>query len=169
MPRQPLLKKPLVDGLRMIAVFEAGKGLLVLAAGFGLLGLLHRDVEAIAERLVRFGHLNPAGKYPQIFLDAAARVTDTRLWLLAGGAGVYSVVRLVEGYGLWKGRPWAEWLAIAAGGLYVPVELYHLWHRFTWFKLAVLGGNLAIVAYLAYALRHRREQERELADKSSRV
>ena len=169
MPRQTLLKKPLVDGIRAIAVFEAAKGLLVLVAGFGLLGLMHRDVEAIAERLVRFSHLNPASKYPHIFLDAAAKVTDARLWLLAGGAGAYAVVRLIEAYGLWKGRAWAEWLAIVAGGLYVPLEIYHLWHRFTWLSLAILGGNLVVVAYLAYALRHRTAQERELADKSARV
>jgi hypothetical protein len=33
-------------GLRLIAVFEASKGLLVLLAGLGLLSLLHRDAEA---------------------------------------------------------------------------------------------------------------------------
>ena len=71
-----LLKKPLTDGLRAIAVFEAAKGALVLLAGFGVLGLLHRDLQAIAERLVRFSHLNPASKYPRIFVAAADRVTD---------------------------------------------------------------------------------------------
>ena len=164
-----LLKKPLVDGIRAIAIFEAAKGGLVLAAGLGLLGLVHRDVEELAERLVRFSHLNPASKYPHIFIDAAASVTDARLWMLAGGAGLYAIVRLVEAYGLWKGRAWAEWLALVGGGLYVPVEIYHVWHRFTWFKVALLGANLAVVACMIYALRHRTEQERELADKSGRV
>ena len=83
----PLLHKPLVDGIRAIAIHEAAKGALVLLAGFGLLGLLHRDVEALAERLVTFSHLNPASKYPRIFLDAATRVTDTQLWWLAGEIG----------------------------------------------------------------------------------
>ena len=112
MPRAPLLKKPLVDGIRAIALFEAAKGLLVLVAGLGLLSLVHRDVAALAERLVHFSHLNPASKYPHIFIDAAAGVTDVKLWMLAGGAGAYAVVRLVEAYGLWMGRAWAEWLAL---------------------------------------------------------
>ena len=166
---KPLLQKPLVDGIRAIAVFEAAKGLLVLAVGLGLLGLVHRDVEALAEKLVQFSHLNPAGKYPHIFLDAAAGVTDARLWMLAGGAGAYAGVRLVEAYGLWQGRSWAEWLALVGGALYVPVELYHLWHRFTWLKVVVLAANLIVVAYMAYALRHRAEQARELKDNSARV
>ena len=165
----PLLHKPLVDGIRAIAIHEAAKGALVLLAGFGLLGLLHRDVEALAERLVTFSHLNPASKYPRIFLDAATRVTDTQLWWLAGGAAAYALIRGFEAFGLWKGRAWAEWLALVGGALYVPLECYHLWNRFTWFKLAVLGTNLAVVAVMAYALRHRAEQERELADRTAAI
>lgn len=169
MPRTAILKKPLVDGIRAIAVLEAVKGVIVLAAGLGLLGLLHHDVAAVAEQFLRFSHLNPASKYPRIFLEAAAQVTDARLWWLAAGAGAYAVVRFVEAYGLWCGRAWAEWLALVGGALYVPVEIYHLAHGFSWLKVAVLGTNLAVVAYMAYALRHRAQLERELADKSARV
>lgn len=169
MRREPLIKKPLLDGLRAVAILEAVKGAVVLAAGLGLLGLLHRNVEELAEQLLRFGHLNPASKYPRIFLDAAAQVTDARLWWLAAGAVAYAAVRFVEAYGLWRGRAWAEWLALVGGALYVPVEIYHLAHGFSWLKIAVLGTNLAVVAYMAYALRHRAEQERELADNSARV
>ena len=165
----PLLHKPLVDGIRAIAIYEAAKGALVLLAGFGLLGLLHRDVQALAERLVTFSHLNPASKYPRIFLDAATQVTDTQLWWLAAGAAAYALIRGAEAYGLWRGRAWAEWLALVGGALYVPLEGYHLWHRFTWFKLALLGTNLAVVAVMAYALRHRAKQERELADRTAAI
>ncbi len=164
-----LLHKPLVDGIRAIAVFEAAKGAVVLLAGFGLLGLLHRDLQAVAERMVRFSHLNPASKFPRIFVDAATQVTDAQLWCLAAAAAAYAVVRGFEAYGLWMGRAWAEWLALVAGALYLPVEYYHLWHRFTWFKLGIVGVNLGVVAVMVYALRHRAEQERELADRSAAV
>jgi len=163
-----MLRKPLLRGIRAIALFEAAKGALVLLAGFGLLGLVHRDVQAVAERLVRFSHLNPASKYPHIFVDAATRVTDAQLWLLAAAAALYSLVRGAEAYGLWKGRSWAEWLALVSGGLYVPLEYYHLWQRFTWFRLAILGANLIVVGAMVYALRHRAEQERELAAKNEK-
>jgi uncharacterized membrane protein (DUF2068 family) len=161
-----MLKRPLMDGIRAVALFEAAKGLGVLLAGFGLLGLVHRDVQALAERLVRFSHLNPASKYPRIFIDAATRVTDAQLWMLAGAAAAYAAVRGFEAYGLWRGRAWAEWLALVAGGLYVPLEYYHLWHRFTWLKLAVLAANLLVVGLMAYALVNRAEQERELAKRA---
>ena len=164
-----LLHKPLVDGIRAIALYEAAKGAIVLLAGCGLLGLLHRDVEALAEQFVRFSHINPASKYPRIFVDAATRVTDAELWWLAAAAAGYAVVRGFEAYGLWKGRTWAEWLALVAGALYLPLEYYHLWHRFTWLKLTVVAANLGVVAVMAYALYHRAEQKRELADRSAAV
>jgi uncharacterized membrane protein (DUF2068 family) len=157
-----LIRKPLLTGVRTVAIFEAAKGGLVLAVGLGLLTLLNRDVEVIAEHLVRLSHLNPASRYPHIFLDAASHVTNGRLWAFAAAAGLYSIVRGIEAYGLWKELRWAEWFALISGGLYVPVEIYEMFHRFTWLKGAVLASNLAIVAYMAYALIHSEDQDREL-------
>ncbi len=131
-------------------MFEGSKGLLVLLAGFGLLSLVHHDVQHAAETIVRHLHLNPARHYPHVFIQAAGRVSSSRLWMLAGGAIAYSVVRFVEAYGLWRLRAWAEWFAILSGGLYLPVEAYELARRPTRVKAAILLGNLAVVAYLLY-------------------
>lgn len=158
-----LIRKPLLTGMRAVALLEAIKGVVVLLAGIGLLALVHRDVEAIAERLVKLSHLDPASKYPRIFIGAAGKVTDARLWFLAAAAAAYSAVRLVEAWGLWHERRWAEWLALVAGGLYVPIEIYELIHRATWLKAGLLATNLAIVLYMAYALRHSLDQDRELS------
>ena len=157
-----MVTKPLLTGVRAIALFEAAKGALVLLVGLGLLSLIHRDVEAVAEHLVRQSHLNPASHYPQIFVEAAGRVTDTHLWMLAGAAFLYSVVRGVEAYGLWFERRWAEWFALIAGGFFIPVEIYELIHHVSVIKLLVLGTNTAIVVYMWYLLRHPAEQAREL-------
>src|SRR4051812_5776293 len=93
---------------------------------------------------------NPRGVIPRKFVDAASKVTDGRLWLLAAAAGAYSALRLVEAYGLWYERRWAEWLALVAGGLYIPVEMYELIHRATWLKAALLTTNVAVVLYMIY-------------------
>ncbi len=138
-----------VRGVRVVAVFEAAKGALVVAAGLGLLSLLHRDLQELAERLVRHSHLNPAHHYPRIFIEAASRMSDSRLVLLAALAFLYSTVRFVEAWGLWHARVWAEWFAIVSGSLYLPVEVYELFRRPTWTRAAVFLVNLSIVAYLA--------------------
>src|SRR5947207_11079087 len=129
---EPPPKRVVVEiaaGVRAVAFFEALKGTLVLVAGFGLLSLVHRDLEDLAERLVQHSHLNPASHYPRVFIEAAARTSDARLRTLAALAFAYSCVRFVEAYGLWKMRAWAEWFAIISGGLYLPVELYELIER----------------------------------------
>lgn len=140
------------QGLKVVALFEAGKGLLVLLAGFGLLGLLHRDLQHIAEQLVRLSHLNPASHYPRIFIDTAARITDQRLWVMAGMAFAYALVRLVEGYGLWRGRRWAEWFAAVAGGIYVPMELSALWAHPTAVRGLALVANTVVVIVMLWSL-----------------
>jgi uncharacterized membrane protein (DUF2068 family) len=139
-------------GVRLIAVFEALKGTLVLVAGFGLLSLVHRDLQAIAERLVRHSHLDPARHYPRVFIEAASHTGDSRLRFLAALAFLYAVVRLVEAYGLWHMKVWAEWFAIIAGSVYLPVELYEIFKRVTWMRATVLLINAFIVAYLVHVL-----------------
>jgi uncharacterized membrane protein (DUF2068 family) len=138
--------------LRLIAAFEAAKGAIVLAAGCGLLALVHQDLQAIAERLVRHSHLNPASHYPRIFIDAAAHASHQNLWMLAGLAALYTALRFVEAYGLWFARRWAEWLAALSGGVYIPIELYEFAHRPHALQAVILLINVAVVAYLSRAL-----------------
>ena len=142
--------------LRAIAIFEAAKGALVLAAGFGLMALAGSDLDAVAERVIEHMHLNPASRYPRIFIDLAARTTDARLWMLALGAVAYATVRFVEGYGLWTARRWAEWLAAASGAIYVPFEIYKIFHGSGWHATLALALNIAIVGVMLFALAKRK-------------
>ena len=139
--------------LRGIALFEAAKGILVLAAGFGLLSLLHRDLQALAVRLIGYLHLNPGREYAGVFINAASRVTDRELWSFAAVALGYSAFRLLEGYGLWRERAWAEWLALVSGMVYLPIEIVKLAGKFTWLRVSILTVNLLVVVLIALVLR----------------
>ena len=141
-----------VRGLRAVALLEGAKGVLVLAAGFGLLALVHHDAQHLAAAFVGHLHLHPDSRYPRLFLDAVSNVNDRRLVSLAGFALIYAIVRLCEGYGLWHGRRWAEWLGAASGGIYIPIEIYELLHRAGVIKALILLVNVAIVVYLARLL-----------------
>jgi uncharacterized membrane protein (DUF2068 family) len=140
------------SGVRVIAALEAAKGLVILVAGLGLLRFVHQDLETLAEDLVRHFHLNPASRYPRIFLELAYRLSDVRLWLLALMAFAYASLRLVEAYGLWRQRRWAEWLAAGSGAIYVPIEIYELFAGVTPLRVATLTLNVAIVAYMGSML-----------------
>ena len=145
---------PAKAGIRIVAIMEAAKGILVLAGGFGLLTLLHRDVQAVALELISRLHLNPSKRYPTIFIDAASKMTDVRLWQLAWFALVYSTLRLIEAYGLWRERRWAEWVALVSGGIYLPIEVFEVIQKQSIFRVGTLIVNLIVVAWMAYALLH---------------
>ena len=147
-------------GLRVVAGFEAAKGLLILLTGFGLLAYIHQDLHLAAEQLVRHFHLNPAGHYPRIFIELAYQMSDSKRWLIALSALLYSVVRFVEAYGLWHQLAWAEWFALLSGGMYVPIEIFEVIKKVTWPRVTVLIVNAGIVAYMAYIL-YRSRQRRE--------
>ena len=138
--------------VRSVAVFEATKGAVVLLAGFGVLSLLHRDIRVAAAALVGRLHLNPADGFQRSFIEAAARVTNTGLWMIASIGFLYALFRFLEAYGLWSGRRWAEWLAVVSGGLYVPLEIYELIQRHTWVRASALIVNLVVVGAMTVVL-----------------
>ena len=142
----------LQESIRAIAVFEAIKGAFVLVAGFGLLGLLHQDAHRIACEFISKVHLNPAQKYPKIFIDLADHITDGKLWFFAGLALIYSAFRFVEGYGLWKVRVWAEWLAVVSGAIYLPIEIYEVCVKVSFVSIFALVANIIVVGVVAYVL-----------------
>jgi len=126
-----------------------------MLAGLGLLGLIHHDVQEAGEELVRHFHLSPSSRYPHIFLELTAKVTDGWLWMLALGSLLYASMRFAEAYGLWRDKAWAEWLAAISGAIYVPFEVVELAKKITGLRLASLLVNLVIVVYMLAVLRRR--------------
>lgn len=134
--------------VRLVAVFEAAKGGLVVASGAALLDIAHQGAQRTAEALVKHLHLNPARHFPRIFVDAAANLTDGRLRLLALGAGVYAVARFAEAYGLWRGNAWARYFGIATAAVYIPFEVWALARRVTPIGVCALVFNVLVVGVL---------------------
>ena len=138
--------------VRAVAVFEAAKGALVFLAGFGALSLLNHDAQRFAEQLIAHLHLNPASRYPRIFLDAAAHVTNSHLSQLATLAAAYGSIRFVEAYGLWREKRWAEWLAAISASIYIPFELHNVFRGDTGLALGALVVNVLVVGLMIYTL-----------------
>ena len=137
-------------GLRTIAVFEGAKGLVALLLAAGLLTLLHRDVESVAEQLLVHLHVGMEHRASQAFLRLAHGMNDRRIWAVAGGAVAYTGVRFTEAYGLWNRRVWAEWFALLSGTLYLPWEIYSVSMHPSILHYLVFAGNLAILLYMLW-------------------
>src|SRR4051812_47577943 len=82
--------------LHAIAMFEAIKGLVALAAGLGLLGLLHYDVRRLALALLWRFRLDPEMHYPELLLHYADLLNAINLRTLAPVAIAYIAVRWLE-------------------------------------------------------------------------
>ncbi len=133
---------------RLIAAWEAVKGVLVLlAAGLAVKFLAPSQTVEI-EDLVRHFHLNPAGHTSKVFERALDDMTNTRLVLLALGALVYALVRFAEAYGLWFQKRWGWVLGIAGAAIYLPFEVIEMVRHFTITSVMLFVVNLAIVALL---------------------
>ena len=69
----------------------------------------------------------------------------------------YGLLHLFEAWGLWRAKAWASWLGCLAAALYLPLDLYALWHASAAGpRLAVLAINLLVVWVLARDIRRRR-------------
>ena len=139
-------------GLRTVAIIEALKGLLALLVSFLIIRAIHHDVdfEDLGERLLSFLHIDPDRHLSQMFLNAADKMSDVNVMLIAALAAAYALLRFLEGYGLWKQRAWAEWLAIISGCVYIPFEVYKLVRHPNEFHWALLGINIVVVLYIAW-------------------
>lgn len=146
--------------LRAVAALEFFKGVFVVLMGICAIALVHKDAWLIAERLLSQLHVSTDRRSAQIFLDFADSVTDARLWAAVRIAFAYAALRFTEAYGLWKARTWAEWVAFVSGTLLLPLEVRELFRGITFFRCALLLGNLAIVCYMLYVILQNRRERR---------
>ena len=142
--------------LRTLGVLEAVKGALALAAAGGLVSLRHTDLHEATEVFLRHHGFDPGQHYTRLFIDSVARASNHNLGQIAAFALCYGLIRLVEGYGLWHGKHWAEWFAALSAGLYLPFEIRHFAHRPSFFSAGVILLNIALVIYLGRLLVARR-------------
>jgi uncharacterized membrane protein (DUF2068 family) len=139
-------------GLRTVAFVEALKGALALVGAYVFIRMLRRDVDfgEAAEHVLFFFHISTKHRLSQQFLDVAGKVSNTSIAMVTSIAVAYATLRFLEGYGLWRQRVWAEWLAIVSGCLYLPFEIYKLVRHPNELHWVVLGINILVVVYIAW-------------------
>jgi|CZKM01.1.fsa_nt_gi uncharacterized membrane protein (DUF2068 family) len=145
-------------GLRAIALFEAVKGILAFAASCGLLSLRHTDLHAITDAFLLRHGIDPERHYTRLVIETVAQATHLHAGQIAAVGFAYALIRLVEAYGLWEGKHWAEWFAVISAGLYLPWELVHFARHPRLFNAGIILFNLALLFYLARLLARQRAQ-----------
>lgn len=151
------------QALRSVALLEFAKGAFVLVAAVSLYWI---DPSDVAEAFLNFLHISPDHHFARLLFslaDKLSNITFTRIILLAS---VYSGLRFAESIGLWRGRAWAEWIALVSGALYLPIEIRLLAHRLSLLHMAIFLINVAIVLFMFYLRIYSPAKERKEASQS---
>lgn len=149
--------------LQSVAAIEFLKGVFVTLMGICALLLVHKDAWLYAESVLAVFHISTDRRIAQMFLDFADNVTDAKLWAAAWLAFAYSTLRFIEGYGLWRCRTWAEWVAAISGTLLLPLEVRELFRRVALLRCGVLIVNVAVVLYMVYVIMANRREHKKAA------
>ncbi|MDP9170792.1 MAG: DUF2127 domain-containing protein [Acidobacteriota bacterium] len=138
-----------------IGIFKLAKALSLLVLGVGLVRLLHRDVGSAVGHWLEVLRLDPDNRYIHGALVRVFRITPKQLRELSAGTFIYAAIFLTEGIGLLLRKHWAEYLTVVSTGLFIPLEVYEIYHRFTAVRAGLLVVNVAIIWYLAMRVRRR--------------
>lgn len=139
-------------GLRLIAAVKIAKGFALYGLSLGLFDLVHKDLTATALHFVQIARISPENHYVELLLVKVGLIKPRAVRMFGELSILEGSIQLVEGFGLWFGAIWAEYVVVISSGIFVPVELVAFWRHFTWTRVAIIVVNAAICAYVAHAV-----------------
>ena len=138
------------------------KGTVLVIIAVKFLSLLGHDVHAWAADLVTRHGIDAGNRYIHGILERLTGLGDSQLQLFSGVALIYAGLLYVEGVGLWLQKRWAEYLTAISSALFIPVEVFELYERFTWVRILVLAVNIFIVWYLSTRLMDEKREKQTI-------
>ena len=146
--------------LILIGVVKVFKALLLVAIGIGAIRLLHGDIGEHVERWAQQLNVDAWNPFFQTFPAKVESMSPHKMSLVCVGAFAYSGLFLTEGVGLLMRKRWGEIVTIIITGSFLPFEIYHLVEKgFSVFKILLLLGNVAVLIYLIWRLKHEKKKE----------
>lgn len=164
--RAPLVRrgKELRDAfiMRFFAVERAIRGLIVLAAAYGVWRFSHNrssiqkifeeDLPLLRPLADKIGWDLDHSKIVMTIRDVLELKSSTLVWVAAGLAA-YAAVEIIEAVGLWMLKRWGEYFAVVATSFGLPIEIYELTERITVLRATALIINVALIVYIVYSKR----------------
>lgn len=148
--------------LRLLAVERIVRGLLLLAAAYGIRRFASAQTALRQAFVSDLPIARPLAEQLGFDIDRSTLVRDydkavnashTTLTWIAVGVTVYAAIELVEGIGLWLTRRWAEYLTVVATSLFLPIEIRDLLVSPTVTHVLTFAINVLAVVYLVVAKR----------------
>ncbi len=153
--------QPRDSGLYLIGLFKLAKAIFFLSLSFGALHYVHHDLSATVNRAIRVLHFDPESHLVDLLTYKVVLITHHKLRLISMGTFLYSALCTTEAYGLLRRKTWAEFVTLWLSVSFVPWELYELARHPSPWHVAILGTNIAVVAYLLWMLKRKRVRQRQ--------
>ncbi len=141
--------------LRFIAAFKLIKALSLIIVAIAAFKLIESQrVVALADWVAQLP-FHQGHRLAVTAVDELLGFGPRKFLAIGIVACIYASVFVVEGWGLWREKRWAEYLTVIVTASLIPVEVWEIFHRFTWLKIFALALNVAIVWYLIHVLREK--------------
>jgi uncharacterized membrane protein (DUF2068 family) len=118
----------------------------------GIQTTFNRDLPIVKTAFNQLG-FNISHSHVLIEIRKALHFSPRTLGFIALGVGLFAVVEVIEGIGLWLSKRWGEYFAMIVTSLGLPYEIYDLTQKVTAFRLVLFAINLALVIYLVVTKR----------------
>jgi len=146
-------------GLMVVGLFKLSKALFFGGVGIEALHLIHTNLGEQMMRLIDWLHINPVGAVASFLMDRVDLIGHHQLRQAGMYSLIYAVLCVIEGIGLIRHKSWAEYFTVTMTTLALPWEFYELIRRFEWYKIGLILANVAVVLYLLWVLKKKRERE----------
>jgi uncharacterized membrane protein (DUF2068 family) len=147
-------------GVRVILVYKFVKAALQIAAAIVLFYGARHGLTASLTRFADHLRHHAVNAFSNIFVRALDRFLHARhsIVFTAYAALADALLSAVEGFALWRGYAWGEWLVVGTTASLIPFEIYALTRHLRAGRVILLLLNVAIVAYLVNRARQRRAE-----------
>ncbi len=146
-------------GLVLIGLFKLSKFIFFAAVGLGALHLVHSNIGDLFLTIASKLHLSLDGPLMGRLEDRADLISGHELRQVSLLTCGYAILSLIEGTGLMLEKTWAEYLTLTLTICGLPWEVWELMKGATTMRLAVFFSNLAVLAYLLWFLKRKKQKK----------
>jgi uncharacterized membrane protein (DUF2068 family) len=145
-------------GLLVVGLFKLTKATFFTAVGVVAFHLVNANLGDLVDRVITWLKIEPEGHLASFLLDKADLIGHHQLRQAGVYSLLYAAVCVVEGVGLIRRKSWAEYFTVILTSLAMPLEIFELIKRFEAYKIGLIAANVAVVLYLLWVLKKKRER-----------
>jgi uncharacterized membrane protein (DUF2068 family) len=151
--------RPDERGLLLVGLFKLSEALFFGAVGAGALHLVHKNFGELVMRIIDALPIDPESRFVSFIMDRADLVGGHQLRQAGLLSFLYASLRVIEGTGLMLRKVWAEYFTVMVTAAAMPWETYELWEKPNWLRVSLLLVNIAVLLYILWVIKRKRERE----------